>query len=1148
MKPAKMNLLQAKLNTKTFFFFITLKFSFMKLSTPLRLLRKSIYLLVMRIAFTLFKPAHALSLLALTLLSVHTVAQNNTVSGTVKNTDGEPVAGAAVKVEKTTTQTVTDSKGNFSIKANTGQTLTISSIGYNDYAFTIKDSKPINITLSVKYVESDDVVVVGYLQQKRPDVSTAISTVSPKNADKGGYSNFQQILGGRAAGVNVMENNSEPGGGINIEVRGPGSITGSTQPLYVIDGVPIEMPDMNLSNTGGTGTIASLFGNNLTANPLSMLNPNDIENIEILKDAAATSLYGSRGANGVVVITTKSGKVGKPKIVFNYNQSVNTPQKRVDILGATDYANYVNEGWMNRRSRVPPIVVNTADTPYLASEIANLKDYDHQKSLAGSSVTRDASISISGGAIGGAKYYVSGQYFDQQGVIPGTYLKRYSGRINYEMPVNTKLTLNVSLGVTSTDRFGTPTQTLTSRALNWAPTTPLVNPDGGFNYLWDYRYGNGTGTLVDPRFGTVYYNPRFTPTEITTRGLDEADGTLSRLNPLLISSDRGVQNANKSSQILGTVSLKYKFNNELSMQGKVSVNQFNSLLQTFIPNSIPLLLNNYRGEASSGTSQNNSILYQLNFNYSKRLSVDHTINAALVFSAEKFVQTSQRSLVGNFVNNITGFNNLASAIPQNINSSYNKNQLVGNILQLNYLYKRSVVVNLSARYDGSSKFADGNKWGIFPATSIAWKMQQEKWFKALKKVVSEAKLRASWGLVGNQAISPYETQATYSANNNQGVIGGNNAIVTGFSPTRLANRALTWETTSNTNLALDIGFLNNRITASFEAYRRRTKNLLFQVQLPPSVGFSTMSANLGTLLNEGLELTLGAKIINKRDFKWSVEGNVNFNRNVVERLRNDVPNEFYTAGNIVASIFVLRVQKDQNVGAFYGYKSLGLWGPEVATAPASLTRGAREGERKYADLNGDGILNDADRTWLGSALPKAFGGFNTSITYKNFELTAYFSYAYGQQIFNQFQINWGNMNGLNNVRKDTYNSRYRYIYPGMDPKLVAEIQESNKTATSVFAGTTADQRESTDYFIENADYFRCRDISLSYKFPPSVTKRLRLQGLQVYGNVQNLFIITKYTGFNPEIGASSGRGFARGIDNGAAPLALAYRFGFNVTL
>lgn len=1075
----------------------------------------------------------------LVFFSMSAIAQT-TISGSVKNTTGEMLPGVTVKVKGTKILSKTDDKGKFNIKANKGQTLLFTSTGFNDIEMPVVDEKPMSVVLSIRLEQQEDVVVVGYLQQKRPDVSTAVSTVSPRNADKGGYSNFQQIIAGRAAGVNVFENNAEPGGGINIEIRGISSISGSTQPLYVIDGVPMEQPNMNLN---GSTTIGNLFGNNLTANPLSMLNPNDIDNIEILKDAAATSLYGSRGANGVVVITTKSGKVGKPKIVINFNQSVNMPQREVEILGAQDYATYANEAWAVRKLR--GTTVFTVDTPYLSREIPNLKSYNHQADLAGSAITRDASISISGGAANGAKYYVSGQYYDQQGVLPNTYLKRYSGRINYEAPITPKLTLNFNLGITGTDRFGLPTQTLTSRALNWSPTNPLLTPEGDFNYLWDYRYGSADANFIDPRWGTVYHNARFTRAEINA-ALTDVDGSQARLNPLLITSEKGVRNANVSTQILGMASLNYKFSNDFNVVGKISVNQFNSLLETFIPIGIPLPFTNYRGQANAGTSQNSSVLYQVNFNYKKRISPNHTINTVLVFSAEKFVQKSQRSVVGNFANNITGFYNLGAGAPQGTSSSYDANQLVGSVLQVNYLYKKGIVVNLSARYDGVSKFAEGNKWGIFPAASMAWKLEQEDWYKSLATVVNTAKLRASWGLVGNQAISAYETQNTLTPNFS---VWGNSSQSIGYSPARLANPNLTWETTSNTNVALDLTFFNKRVNATVEWYKRRTKNLLFNVQTSPSTGFSTMFDNIGTLSNQGIDITVGVKIISKKNFSWSVEGNVNFNKNMVEQLRTDNPNEFYTAGNLTNNVPVLRIQAGQSVGSFHGLISQGIWDSAgIANSTVGLRGAAREGDRRFADLNNDGVLNDLDRTWIGNAVPVAYGGLNTTISYKNFELTAFFSYALGHQVFNQFQIYWGTMTGLNNVLKSSFDKRYRLVLPGTDAKTAAEIRESNKTATQVASGSSIDQRESTDYYVENADFFRCRDISLSYKLPASIIKKLKVQNIQVYGNVQNLFIITKYTGFNPEIGASSGRGFTRGIDNGAAPLAISYRFGFTLTL
>lgn len=1066
------------------------------------------------------------------------------VTGVVKDFKGAPIESVTVKVKNYQAGTKTNAKGEFVIDvASEKDSLVFSSINYEEIVSAVKDKRIFSVVLNEKIAQQDEVIVVGYVTQKKVDVGYSVSSIPPKNVQEGGYSNFQQVLGGRAAGVNVQENNSEPGGGISIEIRGISTISGSTQPLYVIDGVPLESPNLNLNTSAN---ISSWYGNNLTANPLSAINPNDIENVEILKDAAATALYGSRGANGVVVITTKSGKVGKAKISFNFNQSINNPQKKVEVLGATDYANYVNEAWRYRK--VLGLSLQSVDTPYYSNEIPQLKSYDHQDFLAGSSVTRDASLSISGGAIGGAKYYVSGQYFDQQGVIPGTYLKRYSGKVNYEVPLTSKLSLNVNLNVTSTDRFGSPTQTLISRAISWAPTSPLINPDGGFNRISDFRYGFGDGVYADPQYGNVYYNSRIPVATIQTLlRNNDAIGSNASLNPLLFTSARGVRNANTSTQIIGMASLSYRFNNNFTLQSKISVNQFNSLLQTYVPLSVPLVFSNYRGEASSGNSQNTSVLYQLNLNYKKTFGTSHVFNAALVASAEKFIQKSQRGVAGGFVSDITGFNNLGAAAPQNLTSSYAANQLVSSILQINYVFKKKIIANVASRYDGSSKFADENKYGFFPSAGIAWKLEQEKWFSPLRNIISDAKIRTSWGLVGNQGISAYQTLYTLSPNNN---VWGSNFSSIGFSPNRLPNPNLRWETTSSTNLGLDLSFLKGRINFTVDLYRRMTKDLLFNVRTPASSGFTTIQDNIATLRNQGLEFTLGGRIINTRNLKWDVQANITFNENKVLKLRTEDAGDFYTDGSIGTGGYITRIQPGSPLGGFYGYKAIGVWNDtSILSKPLDFQSAAREGDRRYQDLNGDGKLNDLDRTWIGSAIPKYFGGLNTTIAYKSFELNAFFSYAVGHQIFNYFEINWGTMTGINNVRKDTYDRRYRYIFSDTDPKLAEEYRKQNQTAKVAVAGTAYETRESTDFYIENGDYFRCRDISLSYKLPASFIKKLHVESIRVYGNVQNLFIITNYSGFNPEVNSSSGNnGFLRGVDNGSAPLARAYRFGFTINL
>jgi len=1081
-------------------------------------------------------------------------AQDVVVKGRVVNAETNlPVDNVSVSVVGNANRgAITDAKGLFTIKVSKDAKLSVKSVNYTTEVVSVNGRTEINISLKPAFAEPDEVVVVGYLSQKRKETSVTLSRVEPKNAAEGGYSSFQQLLGGRAAGVNVMENNSEPGGGISIEVRGVGSISLSTQPLYVIDGVPIEPPNTSLNSSTN---ISSFFGNNLTANPLSMLNPNDIDNIEILKDAAATALYGSRGANGVVVITTKAGKIGKPKINFNFNQSANQPQKRIEMLNSRDYATLANEAWRYRKLIG---VITTNDTPFLQREIDSLQTYDHQKLLAGGPITQDVSVSISGGsggsvgiggaAVGSTKYYVSGQYFNQQGVVPNTYLKRYAVKINYESQLTTKLSLNTNLSVTATDRFGSPTQTLVNRAISWAPNSPLINPDGGFNRISTFQYGYGNGLLVDNTWGNVYFNPRFQNSIINVLNNNNAPGQQGGNNPLLFTSNRGVRNANTSIQVLGTVNLSYKINNQFNLSAKMSANQFYSLLETYIPTTLVLTFGNNRGEASAGNSQNSSLLYQLNLNYSKKIGNTHEIRGVFVTSAEKFIQKTQVVSSQGFVNDITGYNNIgAGSVPGTPVSTYAGNQLVSSILQLNYTYKSKLIFNLANRYDGSSKFVDDKKYGFFPSASVAWKLEKEKWFKPLKGIVSESKIRTSWGIVGNQAVPAYSTLATLISNY---MVFGNSTASIGFVPARLPNPNLQWESTNSLNAGIDISFLSkSKLSVSVDAYTKRTERLYLNAKVPLTAGRPTMFDNIATIRNQGLEVAVNARLLDNKKWKLNFHGNIAFNTNKVIKLRFEDPNDFYTDGAIGTGGYITRIQPGKPLGEFYGYKAIGVWNDtSILNKVNTFQLNAKEGDRRYADLNNDGLLNDNDRTWLGSSIPKYFGGFNFMLSYKSFELNTFFSYAVGHKIFNYFEISWGNLNGNNNVMKSTFDQRYRYIFPDTDPALAEAYRKHNATTRVSVAGTTLEQREATDYYIEKGDYIRCRDISLSYRLPAKFAKRLKAESIRFYGNVQNLFIITNYRGFNPEVGAGSGGGFLRGVDNGSAPLNKSIRFGFNVNL
>ena len=1067
------------------------------------------------------------------LFSVVVSAQDIVIEGNVIDAEKKtPIENVTVRIVGNNMKgTVTNSNGEFKIKAPKSSSISFNIVGFEPKSIAVKSISN-KTTVSLKAVSSDmeDVIVVGYVTQKRKDFSTSITNVSTKNVAEGGYTNFQQLIGGRAAGVMVSETSSEPGGGINIEVRGAGSLSFSTQPLYVIDGIPFEPPNLNLNTNSNIG---SVVGNN-TANPLSTINPTDIESMEILKDAAATAVYGSRGANGVILITTKTGKAGKTRVSVGFNKAMISPQKYEKMLNAKDYAVFADEAWKYRQ--YIGTYTSTTLIPFTDSEMDSLQTYDHQKDLMQVVQSTDANVSISGGSTM-SKYYLSGQYFYQPGVIPNTSLNRYSCKFNYEATLAPKLTMTSNISVNNTERNGNASATLMGRAKSWAPNSPFINPDGTFNHLSSYLYGYGNGYINDSIYGSIYYNPRFPLSTILS-----SSTSANSNNPLIYTSSRGVKNINISTQILANISLAYTITKELKLTGTLALTQYNSLLQNYIPISIVPTFGTQKGDASIGNSQNRSALYQMNLSYRKTFGL-HALSLAAVASAEKYTAETQSVGSSGFTSDITSFYSIQSgAVPGVPKSTYSSYQLISSVLQGVYSYDNKYIVNLAGRFDGTSKFSDNNKYGFFPSLGLAWKMDREKWFSPAKLIFNEFKIRSSFGIVGNQGISPYSTMSTLSSNY---MVYGNSTANIGYYPTVLANPSLKWERTQSFNGGIDASIFHNKIFITIDAYRRVTKDLLVNVTPPLTSGFTSYTANLATMRNEGLEFSIEAKVIEGKKFRVNVGGNIAFNRNLVEKLTG-AAGEYYNPpdGAIGTGGYITRIEPGKPVGQFYGYNAIGIWNETtIKTKAATFMPSAKEGDRRYADLNNDNLLTDADRTYIGRALPKYFGGFNINITYMSFDLTSFFSYSVGSQIFNTYQISYGTMSGSSNIRKDIFDKRYQVIYPDTDPAKVDAIRANNLTTKVSVAGSTLEAREATDYYIENGSFLRCRDITLGYRLPNKWVKRAGMTSMKAYINLQNLFMITKYSGLNPEV--SSRGGLVRGVDDGSTPLSRGIRIGIN---
>jgi TonB-linked SusC/RagA family outer membrane protein len=1075
-----------------------------------------------------------LSLLTICALSASISFAQSTVypyllKGKIVDVSNQPLPGVVITAKYAGKSTMADVNGNYSISVTSiNEIIIVSYLGYETKQRPISGLKIIDFVLQESNVALNDVVVIGYGTQDRREVATSIASVSTKNANEGGYSNFQQLIGGRAPGVLVTETSgSEPGGGISIEIRGAGSLNFTTQPLYVVDGIPLETPQLNGLNNGNAN---AFVGNGSSpANPLSAINPNDIESIDILKDAAASAIYGSRGSNGVVLITTKSGKSGKTRISLNYNRSNSKPLKQVELLNAQEFATLANEAYRYRKEIIGNSTIPAQ--PFLESEIENLKTYDHQSELERSAPTSDLTLTVSGGDVKN-KFYLSGQAFDQGGIVPNTHLKRYNGKINYEGVISSKLKLTSSVNLTRSTKRGQPISSIQNNALRWSPAAPLINEDGSFNNIGNFYYGDTY--FFDPNLGPIYYNDRFT--------LSQALGSIiDANNPAIFTSDKGLQNFNTNFQLIGNLNLAYKLNNKFSFNGIYGLTMYSALLENYVPINLVLPFSTQRGAATLGNSQNLKSLYQLQANYNQKVK-KHTFGAVLVSSAEMASSKVQTASSMGFTSDITGFNSIQSgSVVQTPNSNIFENQLISGVFRGTYSYNDKYYLNASGRADGSSKFAKGNQYGFFPSVGGAWRLGAEKFIKKLQ-IFDDLKIKASWGLVGNQFLDPYGSLSNLGVTSTS--FGGVPQV--GFSPSNLANQDLTWEKTSSANLGIDLSFFKSRLNFSAEVYSKNTKDLLFNVALPLTSGFNTMISNVASINNEGLELTLNTVNISTKNWKWTSNFNIAFNRNLVKELSGSA-GDFLNLENVAGSAFLFKITPGQPIGQFFGYKTVGVWTDEtILTKPASFQPGAQQGARKYEDTNGDNILNDLDRTYIGSALPKFFGGFSSNFSFKSFELSSFFSYSYGNKIFNLFETNVGLMNGFGNVKKSTFENRYRVIYSDTDPVLAEQYRANNATTKVMVAGTVLDGRESTDYFIEDGSYLRCRDITLKYSLPNKWIKSANLDNVRLYINLQNAFTITNYSGLNPEV--NTGSGLARGVDSGTSPVGRTLRFGFTVDL
>ncbi|HEV7333888.1 MAG TPA: TonB-dependent receptor [Flavisolibacter sp.] len=988
------------------------------------------------------------------------------IRGKVVDKENNPLQGVTVLVAGSKNGTSTKSDGTFTLTVpdNNSIVLEFSSVGFQTKRVSVSNGSQVLVTLEEDVAGLNNVVVIGYGTVRKSDVTGSVGSVSRKELNAYPVTDAVMGIQGKTTGVRVIQNSGAPGAPVTVRIRGGNSLLGSNEPLYVVDGFA------------------------LTSSP-NLINPNDIESIEVLKDASATAIYGSRGANGVVMITTKKGRAGRAEVTFDSYYAVQQVGKTIELMNPREFAELANER-----------AANDGFPAYFTPEqVASFGDGTNwQDELFRRAPMQNHSVTATGGNES-TQYSIGGNYLNQVGVIDGSGVKRQSLRANINQRISSKIGLTFNATFTNSDLSqidvnGQKGGTVLSAVLVAPPTVSPYNASGGFSPVRIYP---------------------FSPNELR--------------NPLAMAREKK-QKANTKYVLAGTA-VTYEPVKSLFLRSSFGVESNASREDIY---SSRLLDNTPTGQANISQLDWTNILNENTVTYSKQVNQIHNFTVLGGFTYQQF---SARNFG---TGNVTGFpvdqlqtNNLASgSVPGTPLSGSSKWALVSYLGRVNYSLKNTYLLTASVRADGSSRFAEGNKWGYFPSAAFAWRAINEDFMKNLRSI-SDLKFRVSWGLTGSTAVDPYQTLnslASYRA-------AFNDQLYIGYAPnaSNLANPDLKWETTSQFDVGVDLGIIGNRVYLTFDYYHKKTSDLLANSPLPTSSGFTTVVKNIGKIQNKGIELGLNAKVLDKA-LRWDVNLNFSRNRSKVLQLSggSDV---FGSAIPQPLAVPVNLVRVGQPVGVFYGYLEDGL---------------DANGAIKYKDLDGDGRITSTDRTIIGDPNPDFFYNLGSSLGFKNFELNVLFQGVEGADIFNVNATAVGNSFYFGeNQLKEVYYNHWSPAKPDPNAKY------PKISAKTVF-------RES-DRFVEDGSFVRLKNIQLAYNLPVRNFKTKWIKGVQVYVSGQNLWTSTKYSWYDPEVNTRgtaianqgntnsqtvlpTGSSISNGIDNAGYPNTKMYTFGARLAL
>jgi TonB-linked SusC/RagA family outer membrane protein len=1049
--------------------------------------------------------------------------QTATVTGLVSAADSRaPLPGVNVFIVGTSRSAITGADGRYVITGVSpgSRVVRAVSIGQASREQTVQavagQTVVANFELVTEAVALREVVAVGYGTTSRRDVTGAVSTVTTEALERAPIQSIDQMLQGTAPGVQVTTGSSEPGGALSVRIRGTSSITGNSEPLYVIDGFPIEN-DIEGSAVGNGGRTRTT-----PPNPLITLNPSDIESISVLKDASATAIYGARGANGVIIITTKQGRGTKPQFSVDYYAGTQSVAKRYDLLSAPEFMDYANEFGANAGTPFRPF----PDSIYFAV-LATGIDTDWQAAIFRNAPVQNLQLSVRGaaGANSTTRYALSGGFFDQDGVVEGSGFRRFSGRLNLNQSLGQRFEVGGTFSASQARSKSVPTAGqqnanagAVSAAIQYVPILPIRRDLALFPGLSSDLIG--TFSELNPDMNTL----------VGSNILDAAPVP----NPVSLIT---VRDSLFDTRLLGNLFARGDLLPGLEARVTLGADYANRGRHTYYPRETQRgrMAN---GEAIRALATTLSWLNENTLTYRREFNQIHDLTILGGYS-QQFQDVDGENMTNtNFVSDITGYFDIGAGTQEGgpeISSRRSSQTLLSWLGRLNYSLLDRYLFTATYRTDGSSRFASGKKWGSFPSVAFAWRASAESFLRGVESI-NELKLRASWGEVGNPSIRPYQSLARL---NDQGYSFGGTPFA-GYYPTSVANPNLTWETTEQVDLGVDVAFLN-RFNFTFDWYQKKTRDLLLLIQLPQESGFESALANRGSVQNRGIEFGLEANILNAatRDaFGW--RANLNFARNRNKVLDLGGPQTIFA--DLITQDFNLpgtMIEVGKPIGRFYGFRSAGVVRDSAQAAGITQTNftGGRfqPGDMLIEDIAGrdslgnlvmtpDGLITLDDRTDIGDPTPDFTVGWTNTISFRNFELSGLLQGAFGGDVLNVNRIRTESSPRVN-ISRERWEDRWTPENPdGAYPKIG---ENPNQVGPNNF----------TSNLLEDGSYLRLRTLTLSFLMPESLQARLRLSASRIYVTGTNLFTITDYSGFDPDVSAQSVGNANRGIDIGAYPLA-----------